>query len=74
MKAYRSTTGVWINLSLCTRFYVQKQCANNYSINAAIDHSGADATLVTLEEGFVKEMEAQTALDKIMMDFNGDIQ
>jgi hypothetical protein len=65
MKLYRTQCGAWINLSLCTRFYI-KEDHRSYSVKAVIDISDIEQIDFYLLEGLSFEKEAQAKLDEIM--------
>jgi hypothetical protein len=66
IKVYRNSDGVWINLSLCNRFYLDLRCPKKIDIRAAMD-VGEDGEVEYILSGvFGTVEEAQRELDRIM--------
>lgn len=69
MKIYRTTTGCWVNLNLCPRFYVKRK-AGEFGVEAAIDISDEEEIIINLEGPYRTLDEAQFILDRIMGEKN----
>lgn len=65
MKAYRADNGVWINLSLCTRFYLE-QSTEGWWVAGAIDHLRDEEITFSLSDYYSTKEGAQEELDRIM--------
>ena len=66
MKVYRTCSGQWINLEMCTCFYVDYG-SESWRIKAELcNHTNQSSSIVTMERGYISEEVAKAALDKIV--------